>query len=132
MFNELEENKDWYNLSLLYRKNHMYKEEKKIIERGLQHNYDYFIKRQEWHDQPLFDRLVPRPALNLPVDPIKENLLDQTCVCTGADTQRAPLLWAWVLLFYRNGRSRKETGKEKKAQQSSTTRMSSITATSVH
>jgi len=97
---DLREKRNWHALSLLYRQARMYEEEKEIIEIGLLENYDYFKERRKWHNLPLFDRLVPRQALNGPVNHISEELIEQACIITGADKNCYALLVQFLESFF--------------------------------
>lgn len=84
-------------LSLLLRKERKFDEEQALIVSAYQeHKKDKYIEeRHKWHQQPLFDKLVPRQPLGLPCDPLwipKQSMLDQLCFVTGGDSQYFDML----------------------------------------
>lgn len=77
-----------YLLSLLYRYDKFYQQELEIIKHAtaINSNNNYWQERLEWHNLPLFDRLVPRQALRFSYDPVKiptQDILEQTCIVTS-------------------------------------------------
>ena len=82
-----------YLLSLLYRYEDRYEEEKAVIDLAFSLKFDkgYMKERLAWHKLPLFDRLVPRQKICLPRNPKKippQSVLSQLCFVTagGSDT----------------------------------------------
>lgn len=82
-----------YLLSLLFRYDDEYDQERKIIEQALatDANNVYMRERLAWHNLPLFDRMVPRQQLCLPRDPKmipSPETLSQLCFVTagGSDS----------------------------------------------
>lgn len=79
-------------LSLLLRKQRLFDDENALI-LALHKDYPndtYIQERYQWHQQPLFDKLVPRQALHLPCDPLwlpQQSTLDQLCIVTGGDAK---------------------------------------------
>lgn len=82
-----------YFLSLLFRYDDEYDQERKTIEQALTIDADniYMRERLAWHELPLFDRMVPRQQLCLPRDPKtipSPAILSQLCFVTagGSDS----------------------------------------------
>ncbi len=77
--------KDSYLLSLLYRLHDKYNDEEKVVENALERDQDwkYMKERQQWHQLPIFDRVVPRPSLNEePYCAPAQEILDNMCIVT--------------------------------------------------
>ena len=76
-----------YCLSLIYRLQDQYDRENRIVNRALQISPDssYFRKRKRWHELPLFQKMVPRPAAEEAPDPRldpSQKALDRLCFVT--------------------------------------------------
>lgn len=76
-----------YNLSLLYRFYDAYDKERELVQHALAlyPYWNYFQEREAWHEKPLFDRLVPRPLVDVPRTPPSQEVLEQLCFITGTD-----------------------------------------------
>ena len=80
--------------SLLYRLQSEYEKEKHIISK-FQGSCRYFEQRSNWHNQPTFHKVVPRPTFHLPRNPLfkpSESVLDKVCFITGGDSKYIELL----------------------------------------
>jgi hypothetical protein len=86
-----------YLLSLLYRYDDEYDQEKTVVDKALvmDGNNPYMQERLSWHNLPIFDRVVPRQPLHLPRDPKtipSAEVLENMCFVTGADSKYFQLM----------------------------------------
>lgn len=86
-----------YLLSLLYRYDDEYDQEKTVIDKALEIDggNTYMRDRLAWHNLPIFDRVVPRQPLHLPHDPKmmpSAEVLENMCFVTGADSKYFQLM----------------------------------------
>lgn len=86
-----------YLLSLLYRYDDEYDQEKAVIDKALKidSNNTYLQERKAWNSLSDFDRVVPRQPLHLPRDPKtipSAEVLENLCFVTGADSKYFQLM----------------------------------------
>lgn len=86
-----------YLLSLLYRYDDAYDQEKTVVDKAIQMDGSntYMQERLAWHNLPIFDRVVPRQPLHLPRDPKtipSAEVLENMCFVTGADSKYFQLM----------------------------------------
>lgn len=94
---ELADPQALYLLSLLYRYDDEYDQEKTIVDKALDMDGSnaYMRERLAWHNLPIFDRVVPRQPLHLPRDPKtipSAEVLENLCFVTGADSKYFQLM----------------------------------------
>lgn len=94
---ESEDPEALYLLSLLYRYDDEYDQEKTVIDKALKidDSNTYMCDRLAWHSLPIFDRVVPRQPLHLSRDPDmtpSHEILEQMCFVTGADSKYFQLM----------------------------------------
>lgn len=95
--NESNDAQALYLLSLLYRYDDEYDQEKTVVDKALELDGSnaYMQERQTWHNLPIFDRVVPRQPLHLPRDPKtipSAEVLENMCFVTGADSKYFQLM----------------------------------------
>jgi hypothetical protein len=87
----------WQLLSLLYRLDGLYDEEKRMIDRVVSNfpEWQYGHERRNWHALPMFEKCVPRPPLHLDHDPDftpDSKTIEQLCIVLTSDSRYFTLL----------------------------------------